>query len=85
MICQQVMRGSHHPTHRGTKSPIDAYEPTVVAMCVQMGQIRQPLNCMEGVLLMKDLIRGMDAKATLAKFQHKHKVAADTFLYRTLT
>ena len=33
-IRRRVRRGSHHPTHRGPKSPISDYEPTVVAMCV---------------------------------------------------
>ncbi len=84
-IRRRVLRGSHHPTHRGPKSPISDYEPTVVAMCVQMGHIRQPLNCSEGLMLMQDLIEGTTGQEALVKFQQKHKVATATFKHGTLT
>jgi hypothetical protein len=43
---------------RGVQSPFTAMEVALVAICIQMRKIRQPLNCLEAVKVMNDLIDG---------------------------
>ena len=80
-----VYRGSVLSKHRGSKSPLEQGETALVQICIQMGKIRQPLNCTEAIQLMNNLIHNTDTQATLAEFQKSQKLGDDDFKYGTET
>ena len=84
-IHTRVYRGSVLSKHRGSKSPLEQVETALVQICIQMGKIRQPLNCTEAIQLMNNLICNTDTQAKLAEFQKSRKLGDDDFKYGTVT
>lgn len=71
--------------HRGTASPVEAVEEYPVGIAIEMGRIRQPLNCNEALVLMNSFIEGTETQEKLSEFQKARKVATDEFEYYKLT
>jgi len=65
------------PSLTGTKEAL-------VAICIQMGKIRQPLNVTEGIVLMNDIIAGTNFKEELQRFQEERKLGDEIFQYGTV-
>ena len=78
-VRSRVRRGNLDPSHPGTKSPFEEAEAALVVICVQMGKIRQPLTCTEGMQLMNDLIKGTPIQDTLKEFQMVRKLGKAEF------
>ena len=57
----------------GAKSPLADAKKVLVAICIQMGKIRQPLNCTEAIELMTNLIQDTDSQRALIKFPRMRK------------
>ena len=60
-------------------------EDTLVDICIQLGKIRQPLDCGEAVKLANDLIKGTEIREQLIEFQTSRKLGGEDFTYRTLS
>ena len=73
------------PKSRGVMSPVAEVEETLVAICIQMGKIRQPLNVTEGILLMNDLIMNTTYQDRLQDFHVCCKLGSDNFQVGTVT
>ena len=73
-IRSRVRTGNLDPSHPGTQSPLHEAEQALVVICIQMGQIRQPLNCAEGIRLMNDMIAGTPTQDALKEFQMVRKL-----------
>jgi hypothetical protein len=56
-----------------------AAEVALVAICIQMGKIRQPLNCLEAVKVMNDLIDGSKTQEALISFHTSRKLGSHEF------
>ena len=67
-ILSRVATGNLEPNHTGTKSPLAEVEESIVAVCIQMGKMRQPLTCVKGIALVNDLIRGTDFDEAVKRF-----------------
>ena len=80
-----MKRGNLSPTHAGTLSPIHEAEKALVIISIQMGKIRQPLSCAEGVALMNDLIKDTPMQDALKEFQMVRYLGRPEFEYGTLT
>lgn len=85
MIQRRVQRKSLAPKHRGAVSPLQAAEMGLVAICIQMGNIRQPLSCSEGISLMQDLIKDTQHQEAVREFQKSRKLGSEDFQYGTLS
>jgi len=46
-------------------SPLAGAKEALVAICIQMGKIRQQLNVSEGIVLMNDIIAGTNFEEDL--------------------
>jgi hypothetical protein len=68
-IWSRICRQSLTPTHRGTSSPLQNAEMALVAICIQMGKIRQPITCDEAIAIMNDLISETEMAESLTQFQ----------------
>ncbi len=73
-IRSRVKRGNLNPSHPGVVSPLEEAEKALVVICIQMGKIRQPLSCTEGIQLMKDLIKDTSIQDTLKEFKMVRKL-----------
>ena len=68
-VWSRISRQSLTPTHRGTSSPLQNAEMALVAICIQMGKIRQPITCEEAIAIMNDLISETEMAESLTQFQ----------------
>ena len=59
----------------GIKSQLANAETALVEICIQMGKIRQPLNCTETIELMNN-INDTDSQEALVKFQILRKLGS---------
>ena len=73
-IRSRVKRGNLYPSHPGIQSPLHEAEQALVVICLEMGKIRQPLNCDEGTRLMNEMIKGTPAQDALKEFQTVRKL-----------
>jgi len=78
-IRTHLTRGTVSSKHRGVRSPLAAAEVALVAICIQMGKIRQPLNHLEAVKVMNDLIDGTETQEALISFQTSRKLGSHEF------
>ena len=56
----------------GTASPLAKIEEAIIAICIQMGRFRQPLETNEGISLANSLIEGTEVQKGLVKFQKEN-------------
>ena len=84
-IYSRVARGDLKPKHPGTKSPLAEVEESIVAVCIQMGKMRQPLTCVKGIVLVNDLIRGTNFAEAVKGFQLARMLGSNDFEHETLT
>ena len=66
-------------------SPIAGAEQTLVAICIQMGKIQQPLNVTEGISLMNNIVVGTSYQDELRKFQEVRRLGSEDFESGTVT
>jgi len=66
-------------------SPLAGAKEALVAICIQMGKIRQPLNVLEGIMLMNDIITGTKFKEELRRFQEERQLGDEMFQCGTVT
>ena len=78
-IISRIFCGRIKSTHSGVKSPLEEAEAALIAICIQMGKISQPLNCTEAVKSMNDLIEGTATQQALIEFQTSWKIGGDNF------
>ena len=64
-IRTKVKRQKLNPPHRGVMSPLAGTKEALVELCIQMGNICQPLTVTEGLKLMNDLIAGTDLQRNM--------------------
>ena len=76
---------SETPDTQGVSSPIANAEEALVEICIQMGKIRQPLNVLEGVALMNDMIKGTPYEDVLRSFQEARRLGTEFFEYGRVT
>ena len=69
-------RGIAKSNGQGVKSLLAGAEKALVAIGIQMGKIRQPLNCTEAIELMNNLIQDTDSQKALLKFQRMWKLGS---------
>jgi hypothetical protein len=79
-IC--TVRSRHRNGHatsagKGATSPLADAETALVQICIQMGKIRQPLNCTEAIQLMNNLIEGTDTQKALIEFKSRRKIGGN--------
>ena len=72
----RARRGLAKSSGRGAKSPLADAEKALVEICIQMGKIRQPLNCSEAIELMNNLVEDTDSQKELVKFQTQRKLGS---------
>jgi len=85
-IRSQVRKGRQHaPASCGVVSPLAGAQEALVAICIQMGKICQPLNVSEGVALMNDIIPGTQFEEDLRRFQEEHQLGDKMFQRGTVT
>ena len=84
-IRSRTHRNKLDPKHQGVGSPLEEAEKALVAICNQMGKIRQPVNVREGIALMTDLIKGTTMKEELKEFQIARKLGSKDFDYGTIS
>ena len=82
---QNCVTKGHLTTHHGAKSPLQDVEHALVALCIQICKIHQPLNAKEAVSCMNDLIQGTDAQKELIAFQKTRKIGKEDFEYGVVT
>ena len=75
-IRSRSWRGIAKSNGRGVQSPLADAEKALVAICIQMGKIRQPLNCTEAIELMNNLIQDTDSQKALLEFQRMRKLGS---------
>jgi len=73
-IRSRSWRGIAKSNGPGAKSPLADAEKALVEICIQMGKIRQPLNCTEAIELLNNLIEDTDSQIELVKFQMQWKL-----------
>ena len=78
-IKSRIRRGNVENVRRGVRSPLEEAERALVSICIQMGKIRQPLNCNEAIRLMCDLIKGTPDQEVLRQFQMARTRESDQF------
>ena len=66
-IRQRSWRGIAKLNGGGVKSPLAGAEKALVAICIQTGKIRQPLNCTDAIELMNNLIQDTDSQKGTAR------------------
>ena len=59
--------------------PLASTEEALVAICIQMGKIQQPLNVSEGIALMNNIIAGTKFEEDLQRFQEERKLGDKMF------
>lgn len=69
-IRSRVRTGNLDPSHPGTQSPLHEAEQALVVICIQMGQIRQPLSEANG----KFKVEWYRAKADLMDYKFDHSM-----------
>ena len=85
-IRHRVLSGkSLTPKHRGALSPMAMAELPIVAICLQMGQVRQPVNVGEALVLANDLIKKTEHQDAVAEFQKSRHLGNLEFEHGTLT
>jgi hypothetical protein len=77
---KRYLRGNLSVSHRGVYSPLAPMEDTLVEICIQMGKIRQPINCTEALQLANNLIEGTEIQEKLIEFQLSRKICGDDFV-----
>jgi hypothetical protein len=70
----QARRSLAKSSGHGAKSPLPDAEKALVEICIQMGKIRQPLNCTDAIELMNNSIKDTDLQKELVKFQMQPKL-----------
>ena len=83
-ICSRVKRNNTNPNHPGTRSPIEEAEAALVVIAIQMGKIRQPLTCEEGIGLMNDLIKNTSLQDAVREFQMARRLCVQESTYGTV-
>jgi hypothetical protein len=78
-VRSRIKRQSLTPTHRGTSSPLQDAEMALVAICIQMGKIRQPLTCEEAIAIMNDLISETEMAESLTNFQKARTSSSESY------
>ena len=68
-IRNRVRSGNLKPDHSGTSSPLQQAELAMVDVCIQMGNIRQPLVAVEAVCVFNDLIKDTPIQKALTEFK----------------
>ena len=66
--------------HSGLTFPLISFEPQIVAILVQMAQIRQCLTPSEAVQLINSLIRGTQLQQGLIKWKVKYSHGSDGYV-----
>ena len=66
--------------HSGLTSPLISIEPQIVAILIQMAQIRQCLNPSEAVQLINSLIKGTQLQQDLIKWKMKYSHGSDGYI-----
>ena len=84
-VRSRVKRKRFNPKHRGVASPLEEAEEALVGICIQLGEVRQPISVKEALKLMNDLIDGTPTADEVAAFQKKRKLGTDSFKYGTVT
>ncbi len=64
-----VYQENYNPKHCGTCSTLAQAEEELLAICIQIGKIWQPLLVMEGIEQMNALISGTNLQNDVARFQ----------------
>ena len=77
-IRTRVKQNCLTPAHPGTPSPLAAAEEALVQICIQMGNIRQPLTVSEGLKLINDFIDSTEIQSKLQEFQNIRKLNSCT-------
>ena len=83
-IRSRVKRNNLNPNHPGTLSPIAEAEKALVVIAIQMGKIRQPLTCEEGIGLINDLIKNSPQQDAVREFQMVWRLCVQESTYGTV-
>jgi hypothetical protein len=65
--------------HHGPKAPLEEVEQALVQICIQIGEIGQPLSCTKTITLMNDMIENTDTKQKLIEFQQSRNLGTYGF------
>ena len=66
-------------------SPMEKVEHVIVALAIQMGKIRQPLNVKETIQVANDLIKKTAHQAEVVVFQKARHLGTELFEHGSLT
>jgi hypothetical protein len=81
-VCTCHKIGHATQVGKGVTSPLVDAENALVHICIQIGKIRQPLNCTEAIQLMNNLIEGTNTLKALIEFKPRWNFSEERWACR---